>query len=214
MLREAFAVAVVALAGNAFAGFVIDGHEPGAWSSDEATLRANLGITDAYRIESFEAGGITMPGLFVTDAGETFPNNPVKIDDDPNDADERWHGLWSVQNTNPFTGDGDIDVLFTLPAGITRFGVGLGHHRELTEVIVNGNVNLGDVRSFPGFDNGDFKRNGYIWITATDGDVIETVLFDNLDDSDAVFFDYVAVLPSPGAGLLLGVGGLVVMRRR
>ncbi len=107
-----------------------------------------------------------------------------------------------------------------------RIGIGLSNFQSLADatpvtdhaVYVNG-LYVTDVESLSGWQSGINVRNGYLLVTATDGDTIETVTVENLGGADGLVFDKLSVLaatpvPIPSwlpvalATTLIGAGAL------
>jgi hypothetical protein len=110
------------------------------------------------------------------------------------------------------------DVTFILPYGVTYFGVGLSHLEGDTDLYVNGTKRDDDIRDLTNFsEGGPDHKNGYLYIEATDGDLIHSVTFDVVSptSSDSIIFDHIAfTIPGPASLALLGCFGLMSRRRR
>lgn len=197
------------------AGIIQTVINPTVYSSDTALMDISLGISSDYIIEDFEDTNL-INGLQIAVTNSTT----FRIVTGVAPADEKWDGDSALDNKveNPTPGADVGDVEFQFSSGLLRFGIGLGHLEQNTHVIVNGVVDLGDIRSFSNFVTaGPNRRNGYLWIDATDGDLISSVKFDGPNLSDTVFYDHMATLqpvPSPGSGIIfmLGLLGLRLVR--
>lgn len=183
---------VVAVAGWCTSSVAIAGFDAGlepatVWSPDVAVLNQNLGIDATYVVEDLEDYELIAGLAINVPPGEDFFHIRTE-----GLEDEVWDGAWALQNSNASGQDGR-DVRFIFEPGITRFGVGISHLEQETAIVVNGQLLVADIRNLPGWTaGGPNVRNGYLWITATDGDVITSVVFDGNDASDSIFFDHLA----------------------
>lgn len=208
MKRTVAVLVLLAVGASAQASFVWSIHPPTGYDSDPIIMNANLGIPSDATIEDFEDMDLA-PGLGVSVVGHSSFTivSPG--------ANQVWDGDSVLHNVAELGGDGqDVTFWFNQP-GVPYFGVGFSHMDYSTPVYVNGDY-LFTISSATGADMGPGKRNGYLWIEGTDGDMIESVKFDALLDtihSDTIYFDHVA-FPEPGTSVLFLVGGLVAAMRR
>ena len=184
-------------------------HSHTTYDPDTSSMNAALGITPGYIVEDFE-DSVLQPGLSIMIPG----HSSFTVVHGAGVADEKWDGDCVLQNLDETPQDGrDVEFSFSTP--VTRFGVGIGHLEQPTEVVVNGSVLIGNITSVAGWNSGGPNvRNGYLWITASDGDLISSVLFNGADQSDTIYFDHAAWIPTPASAPLLAAPLLLIARRR
>jgi len=189
--------AAIGMASPLLANFDVEVEPPTVWDPDINVLNDNLGIDPfCYGIETFESAINPCITVIVENATE---------------APEQRSGTgleWDYDNvlTNWVSGFGDgNDVTFEFCEPVLRVGIGISHLRRLNTLYVNGVEIEADIRAFENFESSDTDRNGYIWITAGFGEVIETITFDEADPDrkDLILFDHLAWLPAPQADLTL-----------
>lgn len=190
---------IVLLVGSssAFAGFNAQMISASNYDPDTSVMNASLGITGSHVLENFEDYS------FETDLTILVEGVPfAQLACDAGVADEKWDGDCVLHNVNAVPMDGR-DVSFQFSQGVLEFGVGISHLEQATRVLVNGVQIVSDVRTMSNWTSGGPNvRNGYLWITADSGDVIESVTFDGNDMSDSVFFDHAAWLCADDSGLV------------
>jgi hypothetical protein len=116
---------------------------------------------------------------------------------------------------------------FAFNTGMKAVGVGLSNFQSLNtprfprtnhSYFINGQ-SMGLVESLPGWIPGIDVRNSYLLVTATDGDVINSIVFQNDTMGDGLVFDklsYLSAVPEPSSFALLLAGGaaLAAVRQR
>jgi len=177
---------------------------------DLGTFDATVGIA-GFEVESFE-DAFLIPGLSVEGGDRTTTNTLEPADIDMTHPDSFWDFATSLRlNVNASLVPGDI--AFTLPGGVRSFGVGIGDVETDVEFFVN-DTSFGQVRDLPNFkatgNASNQPRQVYIRVDATDGfPDIATVRFvqTNGGSGDILFFDRLAISPTPISVPVLGVRG-------
>lgn len=123
------------------------------------------------------------------------------------------------------------DLSFDFAGGASSVGFSLQQlDQHGNRLLINGVERIGDLLGLMGAD-GEFQnategpfsfnsRHGYLRIDATDGDLIHSITFDNINGDgvaiDHLAFQATAPVPVPGALLLFGsgLGGLALRKRR
>lgn len=197
------------------AAYISDIISPSVYNSDTDILNSNLGIDSSFTIEDFE-DNILADGLTISIPGHSSFSNLCGS----NPAAEKWDGDCVLHNVDETPMDGR-DVSFLLDEGTTMFGIGISHLEQSTYLMINDTINLGLVYNDPDWVfGGPNVQNGYLWITATDGDLISSVAFNGPDLSDSIFFDHAAWVttdvPEPSSIVLFGIGllGLLGFRKK
>lgn len=228
-------VPALMLSSVAHAGIVMHAFAPSAYNPDTAAMDAALGIA-GYHVENFEDTTL-IDGLSYTLSnpdGGTFTSLPAVYDTASHSAtvNNQWDGSHILLGNefNSITNEGARanNVVFTFAGGARSFGVGLSNFQSLDaldfavtdhDLYVNGQL-FGRLETLLGDDMIAGRiRNAYIRIDATDGDVIESVEFRNVNTTgviDLLAFDHVAVdpVPAPAGLVVLGAGFLASSRRR
>ncbi len=206
-----WALAIGANAEPSHASINIVSFAPSVYDSDTASMDSTLGIT-GFAIEDFEDTSL-ISGLSYTlanPASGPFSSLPATFNVTSSPASTSyWDGvnvlLNTATNTIGGTGDRSDEVMFNVSGGANSIGFGLANFQSLGnpffqypiadhELLVNG-VSHGKLETLPGWAF-VFQRNLYLRIDATDGDVINTVTFRNVDglvSTDVLIFDHVAV---------------------
>lgn len=208
----ALVLAVGVLCMTASAEIIIEVIPASSYDADEAIMDANLGMPSDMSIEDFE-DNVLVPFLEIDVGGKGVTR-------DNTHGNVAWDGGFALWN-----GGTGHNVMFSFHGGTTRVGIGISHLQGPDEtILVNGIERVADIRSLPNFGEGEV-RNGYVWIVATDSDIITTVTIKQPEaQQDTVFFDHLAfaipAIPAVSTWgmmfLLLGVttAGTVAVRRR
>lgn len=202
-MKTTIAIAAVLLTSSvSLATFDVQVVHPSVYDPITPIMDANLGITPNWMLEDFEDTVLT-GGIEVVVSG----NSAFTISDSHS---VEWDGDSALHNVDDLGNDGR-DVTFTFSPPVHRLGMGVSHLEQFTRLLVN-DIDQGDVRNLSDFVMGT-GRNGYLWVTATDGDLISTVTFDGPDESDTILIDHVA-FPEPATALLLLIGSSAILRQR
>ena len=211
-LRLLVAVLMAMLVGQNASAYVITVFDNSAYSPDEATMNATLGIT-GFEVENFEDTAL-LPGLSESH-GATAIFEPSF--DSPLNA---WDGtrVFSLRPT---------DLTFTYAPGTRSFGIGISNDELIDDVIlsfqINGTGSFIDLGSFANYQltSGSINlRNGYLRIDAEPGDAdISSVRFLDNAEFEVISFDHLAVktiaeVPVPSTIALLTIGLLARIRHR
>lgn len=192
------------IVGRNASAYVITVSGGSAFSPDEATMNATLGIT-GFDIEDFEDTTL-LPGLSESH-GPTAIFAPSF--DSPSNA---WDGTRTFQ-LRP------TDLTFTYSPGTRSFGIGISNDEFIDSLILSFQINgagpLIDLGSFPNYtltSGASNLRNGYLRIDAEPGDAdLTSIRFIDNAEFDVISFDHLAVqtavpVPEPTTTVLLAFG--------
>ena len=205
-----FAAVILAVPASDSTAYTISAFAPGAWSSTEATMKANLGLT-GFTFEDFDDATL-IPGLTVS-GHDTMPDTSTTSIAWTSDT-----GVLDLSDTDA--------IVFTLSPERTLFGVGIGGMTATDwSITVNGVQLVANALSLAGFASDGGGRNGYLIIQPDGGDgPISTVSFSSSESGpqDAVVWDHLtfaassSVVPEPSTFALglIGLWSLGAMTRR
>lgn len=223
------------------ADIVLNNFDASVYSADTASMNAALGIA-GFAIEDFEDTTL-LSGLSYTledTATVTFDALPATFDATSSSPfnNDFWDGenvlISTFDNaTDDYPGSAAQTVTFDFDGGATSFGIGLSNFQSLDgglavtdhEVFVNG-VSYGLLEDLAAWNSPGWGRNLYLRIDATDGDILNSVGFRNVNqplaNPDTMVFDHAAVqfaapvvpVPSAAALGLVGLGLVRVVRRK
>jgi hypothetical protein len=177
-----------------------------------------LGIDSSYNVEDFE-NDVFIPGFALTYRRPNASTEHQFITS--TSMVQIWDGdraLFIVGGDRVADNGGAI---FTFDQGLNSFGIGLAN-LQLSGwyVEVNGQRLVDELLSISGI-SASSERNGYLFINAEQGEVIDNVVIDRDELGDRVNFDHLALqvsstIPIPPAIWLFGSGllGLIGMARR
>jgi len=194
---RALVLSVLAFLSAPSHSFIITSFPSTVYSSDTNAMNASLGIDETYVIEDFEDNTL-IAGLTVSDytdgiGSPTFVSNAVIV----------WDGGRGFVSglAQPIQ-----DPTFSFADEIMRFGIGISDYQPefygVSEILVNGF----SVGSIPVSGT---LRDGYIFITAGEGESINTVTFLQAGN-DSILYDHLAAkmgkAPIPSTLVLIGLG--------
>jgi len=208
--RRVFSLLFLAFLSASSHAYSITSFPSSAYNVDTNVMNSTLGIDGTYVVEDFEDSTL-IAGLTITDHADGI-GSPSSV----SNAVIVWDG-----STAMAAGLGPAhpidDPIFSFSQTVMRFGIGISDYQSafygLTQILVNG-TNIGAIP----FD--DTLRDGYLFITAGNGEGINSVTFLQ-SNNDAIMYDHLAVqyaaVPIPSSLLLMGLGILVfrtAQRRR
>ncbi len=237
-LLACLVVIIFLTSGHGYA-FTLNFFPPTVFSTDTATMDADLGI-DGFTIEDFE------DLEFIPDLTVSFSQGgaPTTIDQlaslfegttNLGDTTEAWDGRHTLANTVTNQLDPGPDranrVVFELGQPALSVGVGLIGFQSLDppsstfpitdhRLLINGVVQTDSLEQLAGsaWQGSRLGRNVYLRIDAQDGEMIESFGFENITQTgtiDFLEFDRLAVsIPESTAAVLLGIGSMTLLGRR
>lgn len=211
----------LALTTATHAQYSVSSFNASQWGLDDTAL----GIQGAA-IESFEDTNL-LAGLSVSVASgsgsygptSTLPSLMMSGPDAFGTAfvNSAWDGAHVLLNTHtnqalPYSNPANWgSVRFDLPAGTTGLGFSLQQMEIGSNAIFINGVNVGTATSFLGVETSS-GRNGYFVISAQSGTIDSFQIVSASGDGFA--FDHLAIIPTPGTALLLGLAGAGLCSRR
>lgn len=206
MNMRSIGILFLAATGLAHGAFTYSGTPSTQWAIDDVTLGFTCPV-----IESFEAAQL-VPGLsvsWIAGAGTIGPVTTLPKIFQPQVEDNLFSpGVWDG-NYNLISGYGNLsqpyndatkwgNVEFAIAGGTTQIGFSLQQMNLNNQLVVNG-VNVGGISTITGGAiNTSGQRNGFLKITATGGDKINTVRIVNLS-GDGFTIDHLIFNGSPSA---------------
>ncbi len=214
--RKLILLGALLLANDSYAA-LISALPASSYNADVSIMDSALGIDSSYNVEDFEND------VFISGFELTYrrPNASTEHQLIEPGLPQTWDGdriLYIVGGDRISDNGGAI---FTFDQGLNSFGIGLAN-LQLSGwyVEVNGQRLVDELLSISGI-SASSERNGYLFINAEQGEVIDNVVIDRDELGDRVNFDHLALqvsstIPIPPAIWLFGSGllGLIGMARR